>query len=140
MPALREQLALNFLSLLQRSGEKYQGKGRKAFPLIYQMGFSYVPGKQLFIFFMSFLDLSPDSLVSCFSFSLNLVYIFQKKLEFQNMKEANVTCVCAAESVFTSTIRRFKFMIKDIVKFKPAESTLSDIDTILVEIHRCPKC
>lgn len=56
------------------------------------------------------------------------------------MKEANVTCVCVAESVSTSIIRRFKLMIKDIVKLKPAESTLSDIDTILVEIHRCHKC
>lgn len=104
------------------------------------MGFSYVPGKPLFIFFMSFLDPSPDSLASCFPFSLNRVFTFQKKIEFQKMKEAKIACVCAAESVSTSIIRRFKLMEKDIVELKPAESTLSDIDTIQVEIHRCPKC
>lgn len=56
------------------------------------------------------------------------------------MKKANITCVCAAELVSTSIIKRFKFMIKDMGEFKPAESALSDIYTILVEIHRYPKC
>lgn len=54
------------------------------------------------------------------------------------MKEARVTCDCAAESVSACIITRFKLMIKDTVELKPAQSALSDIDTIQVEVHRYP--
>lgn len=54
------------------------------------------------------------------------------------MKEAWVTCDCAVESVSACIITRFKLMIKDTVELKPAESALSDIDTIQAEVRRDP--
>lgn len=68
MLAQREDLEFLVITSAKQRGKKKKkrggggGKDRKTFPLIYQMGFSSVPGKLLFNSFIHFLEYSPANM------------------------------------------------------------------------------